>query len=71
MVLASPAFTEFPDYLLISWGFIHREISKKVILDSNTEPTIADTTCGFIISLGANLDQISQPCKPWTTLAGK
>lgn len=54
-----------------SWDYILREIGKKVILVSNTEQTISNVICGFVISLGANLNQISQPCKPWTALAGK
>lgn len=70
-VLTPPAFTESPAYLSLFLG-LHPQGNKYwVILDSTIDQTMANTICGFIISSGANLDEIFQTFKAWVTLAGK
>ena len=54
-----------------SWGYILREISKNLTLDSGFDWTNANTICGFIISLGAKLGEFSQTWQTWMTLVGK
>lgn len=64
-VLTLAAFTESPAYLSIFLGLRPQGNKYQVILDSSIDQTMANTICGFIISSGPNLDEISQTCQAW------